>query len=1107
MVQLILGKTGTGKTTMILERAMDCARMGQKVILLVPEQFSFEAEKAVFTALSGSDALRINVLSFSRLAENIFRTYGGLARKRLTDTARMVLMKIALREMGDTLTVYRRQSGRTSFVGTMLETVKELKSSGTYPDQLAETARTVQDQQLAAKLRDISMVYGAYQAIVDRDYDDPLDDIAKAAQLAEEHRYFRGATVFVDGFDFFSPPERQLIQLMASDAWQLTVALCADGLSQRGEADIFLSQKKTARRLLSHAREQGVEVQAPVRLTDNLRTHRPVLRMVEELLSGGEPEAPADLSGLRCAACRDKYAEARFAAAEICCLVREEGLRYRDIAVICRSMEDYEAPLEAALSEYNIPVFYDRKEQVLAKPVAAVLLAALEAVRGSYKTEAILRIARSPAMGLGMERAARLENYCYVWSVEGKGWEKEFRNDPAGLTGADPESYSKELEEAESARRAVMEPLAALKSRLSGCDGRGFALGLYQYLEDTAALENLRGYFAQGGSGNPAQAQQNDALWEMIVDILDLFADSLETVRYPLAVFTELFQMALGSLELGQIPNTMDQTIVGAADRVRLRSPQVVFALGVNEGVFPAPYKPYGVFTDQERAALIGSGIELSSPSYEWSLLERFYLYSTFCASRRSLYITWSASDLRGASAEPSLVVSQLRQLCPGAFFDAGELPAGYFVADLETARSQYARLCRSGGQEESDLRRLLELEGEEGFVQTMERTGADKPAGGLAPATAGKLLGGRVRVSPTRIESFYRCPYLFLCDSLLGLRPRRRVEYTPLESGSAIHYVLEMLLGEVGSHGIGRLSDDALKGRVEQLLEQYIRQMVPDTSQLASRFRYQFQRLVLVLFTIIRHIGEDFDQSLFAAAGMEVPVGPEGQVRPRPLEADDGTPVILNGKIDRVDLFQQGEARYARVIDYKSGGKDFRLEDVVHGLNMQMLVYLFCLCDDPGSPFGPVRPAGILYMPGKLAAAEAQPGSGEESVRELIESSLRMKGIILDDEAVLRAMERELEGKYIPAKLKKGSDQLAASSKVKTEEEFQAIRRMVYDNIREMADHLTRGEVEPLPARGLGLDPCANCDYGLLCNNRGTERYKDLTGKKKDGGEGESHG
>ena len=202
-------------------------------------------------------------------------------------------------------------------------------------------------------------------------------------------------------------------------------------------------------------------------------------------------------------------------------------------------------------------------------------------------------------------------------------------------------------------------------------------------------------------------------------------------------------------------------------------------------------------------------------------------------------------------------------------------------------------------------------------------------------------------------------------------------------------------------------MTDEELEREIRRLLEEYIRAMVPDLTQLTGRFRYQLERLTAVLLLVVRHVGEDFDQSLFQAAGMEVPVGPDGMVHPAPLTAEDGTPVVIRGKIDRVDLFAKGEDRYARVVDYKSGGKDFRLEEVFHGLNMQMLIYLFALCDDPRSPFGPVKPAGILYMPGKVSPAELPSSADASQVRSQVDGSLRMKGMVLDDPDVLEAMER----------------------------------------------------------------------------------------------------
>ena len=1105
MFQLIIGKTGTGKTTRVLKEAIEAARQDREVILLVPEQFSFEMERKASQALRGAQAMNLSVLSFSRLAENIFRAYGGLARKRLTDTARFVLMRLAVGEVRDTLELYQRQSQKTAFLTTMLQTIEELKSCGAYPEDLRQVSKGLEDKQLGGKLRDIIRVYEAYQAIVDRDYADPLDDIARAGELARDHGYFRGKTLFLDSFGFFSPPERRLVELMLEQGDQVTLSLCADGLTTREGGDVFHDQKETARRLLQFASSHDIPTAKPVRLEENHRTQSLALRAVEKFLSSGETaQSPENNDGIAILRCGDKYEEIHFAAAEISRLVREEKLRYRDIALVCRSIGDYETALQTIFTAYGIPLFFDRKEQVLAKPVIAVLAAALDSVRGDWKGEAILKVARSPAMGLTLEESAVLENYAYIWSVQGKGWTQPFRNDPDGMTGAAPESYEQRLAQVEEVRRKVMEPLIALKKQLERCDGKGFAMGLYSFITQIGGLEHLAEHFRDSYGEDRRELEENDQLWGMLVDMLDLFCDSIGSARYPLNTFVELFHLALSCMEIGHIPNTNDQVIAGSADRIRLSSPKVVFVVGVNEGVFPARYQPHGAFTDQERTRLIARGVELSASRYQRALQERFYLYTALTASRERLYLTYASSTLEGGQLEPSLAAVQLGGMFPGALQRASELPPEFFVVDLFTAREQYARAKGKGLPQEGTLEELLRRQGDDRYLALMERLSLDLPAGPVEPAAAKGLLRGRVAVSPTRIENFYRCPFLFFCDSMLRLRPRKRVEYSPLESGNAIHYVLEHLFRSHGGKGLSSMTDQELEGEIRRLLEEYIRSLVPDLTQLAGRFRYQLERLASVLLLLVRHVGEEFDQSLFQAAGMEVPVGPDEAVHPAPLTAQDGTPVVIRGKIDRVDLFTKGEDRYARVVDYKSGGKEFRLEEVFHGLNMQMLIYLFALCDDPRSPFGSVQPAGILYMPGKVSPAELPSSADAGQIRSQVGGTLGMKGMVLDDPDVLEAMEKELAGRYIPVKKKKGGG-LTAASKVSSAGEFRRIREAVYGRITQMADALTKGEIAPFPVHSGNLNPCDYCDYGILCNNRNTPLFRDISGKGR--GEEKNHG
>ncbi|MEG1943242.1 MAG: PD-(D/E)XK nuclease family protein, partial [Angelakisella sp.] len=555
---------------------------------------------------------------------------------------------------------------------------------------------------------------------------------------------------------------------------------------------------------------------------------------------------------------------------------------------------------------------------------------------------------------------------------------------------------------------------------------------------DASVTENLRKYYSTDENSRE-MLEETDTLYGKLMDILDLFSDSMGENSFSVATFTEMFELAIDCIELGAIPNTNDQTIAGSADRIRMDSPRGVFAVGVNEGVFPAKYQPYGVFSDGERERLIASGIELSASRFQRALLERFFLYSTLCGAGERLYISYSGATLSGGAQEPSLIVSQLAAMLPRAITDTAEQPTAFYVADLFTAREQYVRRLGEG-LPAPDISEAMRREGDGGFIELMESLSLGEAAQGIQRPTAKALIGTKLNLSPTRIESFYRCPYMYFCETMLRLRKRKKVEYTPLESGSAIHYVLEHLLRELSGKGISLLDDEALEKKISEMLSLYITTLTQDSSQLSGRFKYQFERLVSVLVVLLRHIGDDFDQSLFTAAGMEVTVADNGDVKPQSFTVDDDTDVVVNGKIDRVDIFQNGDERYARVIDYKSGGKDFSLDEVFYGLNMQMLIYLFALCDDRTSPFGEVKPAGILYMSGKVSAADATPSADRALVRSIIDDTLKMKGLVLEDEVVLRAMERELEGKYIPAKATK-TGAISNASRVKSAGEFELIK------------------------------------------------------------------
>ena len=1080
MFRLILGRGGTGKTSLVMERAISDAHQGQRVLLIVPEQFSFEAELQAVSRLEGTENFNFTVLSFSRLAENIFRSCGGLARKKLTDTARLLLMHLAVQETRDAFRVYGRQSRRTSFLSSMIAEVEELKSAGVSPALLRRTMEETEKGLLRDKLSDLAGVYEVYQALIEKNYADPLDDLARSEQTARDSGFFRGAVVYVDGFSFFSPPEREMLLTIASQAEDLTLSLTADGLSVREGGDLFYSQKRTALRLIERLNAMGIACARPVVLEQNRRTEKPGLLAAEEFLAEGL-EPPDGAEGVTILNCRDKYEEVRFAAAEISRLVREGRARCRDCVLICRNLEDYETPLRGIFPRWGIPLFYDRRETVQARPLASLISSALDAVSGNWKTEPVLRVSRSPAVGLTMEEASALENYVYLWSIDRDEWTKPFRKNPMGMERRPKEEWQEQLDGLEALRRRVMEPLEHLKQALNPCTGNRFSTAVYQYLEETQALEHLKEHF----SGQPEEAQRCSRLWEMIAGLLDLFAECFGEPSCPAAVFRDLFRQALAGMDLGQIPNTRDQVTAGAADRIRLNSPAFVFVLGLNEGVFPGQWKPGGMFTQAEREMLVSRGLEISASKYDSAILERFYLYSAVCAPREQLYLSCAAGDLSGGQLEPSLVFSQLSGFWPQARRHPELEPAEFYAGGLGASCEEYARLYGKGSREEASFRQVLDSAQTGGFLEQMERVGGWKPAENILPQTAKALSGGMLRLSSSQIEEFYQCPYRYFADRMLRLSPRRRVEYTSLELGNAVHYVLEKLfLRHTGAALMG-LETKELLAEIQALLEEYVDVSAGEGQEVSEKFRYQFLRLKYDLLLLMEHLRDEFAQSRFSPEGMEVSVGPEGEVRTRPLYTSDGTPVSLSGKIDRVDLFRLSpEETYARVADYKSGGKDFDVEEVRAGLNMQMLFYLFSLCDAPESRFGRVKPAGVLYLSGNIKEQEDNP-----------KPRPAVSGLFLKREEVLEAMDQMLKGDYIPVRKKTTSDEFYQNSlpKLAAEEDFEALKKTVYGNLLGMAEAVRAGKIEPMPVMRENKLPCEYCDYPRLCRNSDGRQHREL--------------
>lgn len=1096
MLHLILGRAGSGKSHTVRDLLAQRAKQGQRdMILLVPEQFSFESERALLHRLGVSPAGQIEVLSFSRLAARVFQQAGGIAGKALDDAGRVVLMTMAVDAVKDRLSVYQRAASSSDFVGEMLGAVKEWKLCAITPRQLSDAARSLEEGILQRKLNDFSLLYGAYNALLEGSYADPDDDLTRLHDKLMEYPFFAGKTVAVDSFKGFTGQQMKIMEDIIATAKDTYVTLCCDSLQDRQEGmGLFSNVISCANRLLGIADRHGVGIASPRVLDSQPRFQTPSLAVLEQNLFSLERDTYDENSPeVTIVSAQTRYDEAEYAARAIRRLVREEGMRYREIAVIARKEEDYAGIVEGAFARYGIPCFLDRRVPVTYLPLMRLVLSALSAVERRLDTDSILAYLKTGLTDLNLEQVSLVENYTLIWDINHTRWLGAWESNPDGATERFGPAQQKRLEELNVLRRAIVGPLQRLSDRLCEChEPRGLAEGLYRFLIEIEADRHLRELGARlEEQGKAEEASIQYRTWDMCMTMLGQIEAMLRDCPLDLPRFRNLLERMIGTLDLGAVPQGIDEVSMGGAERMRPAQPRVVFLLGVNEGVFPASPADGGLLADADRQRLIELGVPVADRCESVVVDEKFLAYSSLCAASEKVILTCCRTSPGQEAMAPSELIRQVRHILPRCQVreESDYLLYSDDVRGLEPVEAplpavEYAaRLWRVPSSVSASLRQALKEEPAlSQAVRAIEQT-ADALPQRLSPDTAQTLYGEEMRLTASGVEDYHRCRFYYFCKHGLKLRPLRTAGLDVSRRGILVHYVLEQLLTSYGSKGLSNLTAEQRRGEIHRLVVDYVTRVMGGFEDKSPRFRFLIGRVEVLLDTLVEHLARELAQSQFVTAACELRVedSPEA-VRPIRIPLSSGGGIQVGGVIDRLDLYRKDDVTYFRVVDYKTGSQSYCLEDVCEGLGLQMLLYLYAVEENGEAKFGPhLRPAGVLYMPAKRMSAAAD-GLDEGDAEAILDKKLRMNGILLNEEESLRAMEPEGKGIFIPAVYTASGKLDARYSSVAALAFFGRLRRRIDELLGAMGESLHQGLVAPDPLDGMGSKACKYCDFGAVC-------------------------
>lgn len=1054
---------------LLKEMAAKAARGMGGQFLVVPEQFSHMTERALCAVGGDSISRYAEVLGFSRLASRVFAAEGGSAEEQLDAGGKLLLMSLAVEQVRSRLKIYGSCVDKPEFLLQLLDTFDEFCSFCVTPAALRKASAALSGV-LAQKLEEFALLMESYQAACansGRNGETCLNRLLAALEVGD---FASGKHFYFDGFTDFNGVQLEIIAQMLHAGAEVTVCLTADGLHGTGQQ--FETARETAAALLRLWPEQQVEVFCGHGEASSLSFLRGQL-----FAGGGQPFAAED-GGVRWFTAGDTEQQCRLVAGEILRLV-QEGARWRDVAVAC--CEEHLRPvLRSVFAQAEIPIYDTGDRDILREPVVHMLLTALEAATGSMQTEDVLAYLKSGFAPLTQEECDRLENYALLWRVRGRRWEQPWTMNPYGFRRERDEAAEALLEALNTARARAMGPLSALRRGLRQAGSTGEMLlcldRFMEAIELNARLNALAEACFEGG--DLQRTQEYTQIYGILCNVMEqMYAIAGQTVRSG-EQFAALFRTVLSQYQVGTIPARLDAVTVGDLMALRRSDVPVLFLMGANEGSFPSAGGRTTLLTDRERSSLMALGIGVAPTAVGRLDRELAVIDGVLAAPSRRLYLT----ALMGQEAW------LFRRA--GAFFPGGQMVADEGQWLRRSARAYRSYLAAVRGALPAALAADPQVH--------RLRAARDYACGDLSGEAVQRLYGRQLRLSSTKIDQLASCRFAYFLEYGLKAKAQETAELDASLYGTFVHYVLEHTARQVMAEGgFARVPRERVLQYAQQHIDRYVEQSLGELME-EERWAYLLRRTFADVRLVVEDLCQELSLSSFAPRWFELHFAGRGDLPAVSVTGERGC-AELEGYVDRVDLWRCGDLAYVRVVDYKTGKKDFDYTLVSNGIGLQMLLYLFTLVRN-GETLGEgtLHPAGVLYFPARVERVSMANRLDAQEMEKKRRSGKRRRGLLLDDERVLQAME-PCQGKplYLPYDLDRAGERrgdLADTAQLRL------LERHVFRAVAALSDGVFAGRIAPDPYyKDETHNACAWCDYRDVCGARGQwRRLKKVSGPKE---------
>lgn len=1146
MLNIFCGRESTDKEKFIFEQIKG------RTLLLVPDQFSLQAERDAFFYLKEKSLMDLRIVDFSTLGHKVIGQVGGKKPQLIDKYGRHMLLTMVMRRLEDSLRVYRGYNGKNAFIEMVNSFISEMKRYDVTPEELKAVIDRLDDGvYLKYKLQDISLIYDAYQEMIEGKYLDSEDYISFYGEKILQAPMVAESEIWIYGFDTFTPKNLQIIRRLTQASRGVNIVM-----TYEDDRDIFQLTKVVIGKLKELAEELGEAV--AIRTIEE-KDRRTVWSHGKGQASGmraagqaSGTDAAAGTLPITLVAASGLYAEAERAAAYILKLVREKGMRFGDIVVVCNDMDLRGSILRRIFIRWGIPVFMDRKRKVLHHAAVRFLLALMESISGGYRTDAVMRLVKSGLMGFEEEDAELLENYVKEFRIKGAMWKSDFTR------GGD--RYDAETLNRINSLRTVAAETIKSAGEYKGTRNtvREKIEGLYRFLDKVFRMEEKLDaqMAAQEEAGLAEAAAETAQSWNVICGIFDQIVETLGDRRLSDEELLKLMQAGLEEVEIGLVPATTDCVIIGTMQRTRLSRVRVLMAVGANDGVMPLNRRDEGLLSDREKETLEGLDLEVSKRDDVVAQEEKLAIYRTLYLPEDELYVSCSGTDESGEALRPSEIFLALKRYI--------EKAGGAVLRDLEQSGDIMELLaCREGALSHLASAFRMRADGAEmdetwmqvvnwyeekdvqAFHQMKKGMLFDNRLETMGERLADALYRGdetALRVSASRLEKYSACPFAHFIS--YGLRAEEPLMYEmgAREIGDVYHQCLMRLSRKLTPHpGSGitvdhpasswmTITEEQTREQVKTILREELGFFREGLLKAGEEEAYRTERIAEICsraaWSMIGQVRKGRVKQMF----FEYPFGPGKPLPPVTVEAGSKR-VLIQGTIDRVDVLRQdgrGEsdgsvggaetsagsgAEAVRIVDYKTGAESVDPEHFRSGYKLQLMVYLDAALrgmhtesggdsaavgtlEEGCFPAGGPEPAGVFHF--RIAEldtdADAKPQAAEgDTLAARLEEAYRLEGIVLNDEQLVEAMDRELDGVsgVLPVRIAKKDGALtpAAGGHLLTKEEFRELTEQVHHQVQRICEELCSGSIRIRPKREKKKDmegnfktACKYCQYRSIC-------------------------